>query len=204
MRMLACARVSDELPLALKRDRTERMTNMTSPKLNAAQAVWPLSLGASTVVGSLLLACVFPFASFAALAALTMTPRRGLMLVTAAWAVNQATGFFLMSFPWDAQAVGHGVAILAATMAATVVARFVADKMQSATALRAVAALASAFVIHQILLRAYASVGGGAENFSAEIISGVALNDAMWFTGLLALRFVVAHFAGEKALPATA
>ncbi len=177
---------------------------MTSPRLNAAQAVWPLSLAASTVFGSLLLACVFPFASFAALAALTMTPRRGLMLVTGAWAVNQATGFFLMSFPWDAQAVGHGIAILAATLAATVVARFVADKIHSIAALRAVAALASAFVVHQILLRAYASIGGGSENFSAEIISGVALNDAMWFAGLLALRFIIAQFSGEKALPATA
>jgi hypothetical protein len=180
------------------------MTNMTSSKSNGAQMVWPLSLGASTVVGSLLLACVFPFASFAALAALTMTPRRGLMLVTAAWAVNQATGFFLMSFPWDAQAVGHGIAILAATLAATVVARLVADNIRGVTALRAVAALASAFVVHQVLLRAYASVGGGAENFSADIISGVALNDAMWFTGLMALRFVIAHFSSEKALPATA
>ncbi len=177
---------------------------MTSSKSIGAQMAWPLSLGASTVVGSLLLACVFPFASFAALAALTMTPRRGLMLVTAAWAVNQATGFFLMSFPWDAQAVGHGIAILAATLAATVVARLVADKLHGASALRAAAALASAFVVHQVLLRAYASMGGGAENFSAEIISGIALNDAMWFTGLMALRFVIAHFSGEKALPATA
>lgn len=177
---------------------------MTLPKSNVGQAIWPVSLGASTVVGSLLLACVFPFASFAALAALTMTPRRGLVLVTAAWAVNQATGFFLMSFPWDAQAVGHGIAILAATLAATVVARLVAENMQGITALRAVAALVSAFVVHQILLRAYANVGGGAENFSAEIISGVALNDAIWFTGLLALRFVIAQFSGEKALPATA
>jgi hypothetical protein len=124
--------------------------------------------------------------------------------VTAAWAVNQATGFFLMSFPWDAQAVGHGIAILAATLAATVVARLVADNIRGVTAVRAVAALASAFVVHQVLLRAYASVGGGAENFSADIISGVALNDAIWFTGLMALRFVIAHFSGEKALPATA
>jgi hypothetical protein len=180
------------------------MTNMTSPKSSGAAMVWPLSLGASTVVGSLLLACVFPFASFAALAALTMTPRRGLMLVTAAWAVNQATGFFIMSFPWEAQAVGHGIAILAATLAATVVARFTLDKVHGPVALRAGAALLSAFVVHQVLLRAYASVGGGAENFSAEIISGVALNDAVWFTGLLAMRGVIAYVSGEKALPATA
>jgi hypothetical protein len=198
--MSACVRVSDELPLAAKPDRNERMTNMTLPKA----AAWPLTLALSTVVGSLLLACVFPFASFAALAALTMTPRRGLMLVTAAWALNQATGFFLMSFPWEAQAAGHGIAILAATLAATVVARFALDKVQGPVALRAGTALLSAFVIHQVMLRAYASVGGGAENFSAEIISGVALNDAIWFTGLLALRFVVAQFSGEKALPATA
>ncbi len=177
---------------------------MTSPKWNAGQAVWPLSLGASTVVGSLLLACVFPFASFAALAALTMTPRRGLVLVTAAWALNQATGFFLMSFPWDAQAVGHGIAILAAVLAATVVARTALTKVSGPVTLRAGAALVSAFVVFQLLLRAYASVGGGAENFSAEIISGVALNDVIWFTGLLALRGIIAHFAGEKALPATA
>jgi hypothetical protein len=199
-RMSACAPGSDELPLVAKPDRNERMTNMTSPKA----AAWPLSLALSTVVGSLLLACVFPFASFAALAALTMTPRRGVMLVTAAWALNQATGFFLMSFPWEAQAVGHGIAILAATLAATTVARLVVDNVRGALALRAGAALLSAFVVHQVLLRAYASVGGGSENFSAEIISGVALNDAMWFTGLVALRFVIAHFSGEKALPATA
>lgn len=173
---------------------------MTSPKALA----WPLSLALSTVVGSLLLACVFPFASFAALAALTMTPRRGIALVIAAWALNQATGFFLMSFPWDAQAVGHGIAILAATLAATIVARLVADNLRGAMALRAGAALASALVVHQVLLRAYASIGGGSENFSSEIISGVALNDALWFTGLMLLRAIIVRFTGEKALPATA
>jgi hypothetical protein len=198
--MSGCARVSDELPLAAKPDRNERMKIMTSPKA----AAWPVSLALSTVVGSLLLACVFPFASFAALAALTMTPRRGLILVTAAWALNQATGFFIMSFPWEAQAVGHGIAILAATLAATVVARAVLTKVSGPVALRAGVALLSAFAVHQVLLRAYASIGGGAENFSAEIISGVALNDTIWFTGLLALRGVIAHFSGEKALPATA
>lgn len=178
---------------------------MTTPtKWTGGQAIWPLSLATSTVIGSLLLACVFPFASFAALAALTLTPRRGFMLVTAAWAVNQATGFFLMSFPWDAQAVGHGVAILAATLVAAAVAQLVVEKVRGLAALRAGAALASAFVVHQILLRAYASFGGGSENFSAEIISAVALNDAVWFTGLLAVRYIIAYISGEKVLPATA
>jgi hypothetical protein len=199
-RMLVCGHASDELPSTVKTDRQQRMTNMTSVKSTA----WPASLAASTVVGSLLLACVFPFASFAALAALTMTPRRGLMLVTAAWALNQATGFFLMSFPWEAQAVGHGIAILAATLAATVVARAAIEKVRGPFALRAGAALLSAFIMHQLLLRAYASVGGGAENFSAEIVTGVALNDAIWFTSLVALRTIIVRFSGEKTLPVAA
>lgn len=177
---------------------------MTPQKWNAGQSIWPLSLGASTVVGSLLLACIFPFAAFAALAALTMTPRRGFVLVTGAWMVNQATGFFLMSFPWDAKAVGHGVAILAATLAATVVARLALDNVRGPASFRAAAALASAFVVHQVLLRAYASVGGGAENFSAEIITAVAVNDVMWFAGLMALRALIAHFAGERTLSSIA
>jgi hypothetical protein len=180
------------------------MTYMTSLQWNKGQALWPASLMASTIVGSLLLACVFPFASFAALAALTMSPRRGLALVTVAWALNQATGFLIMSFPWEAQAVGHGFAILAATLAATVVARFAVATIRGAVALRAGAALISAFAVHQVLLRSYASIGGGAENFSSEIIMGVALNDALWFAGLLALRAITVQFSGEKALPATA
>jgi hypothetical protein len=126
------------------------------------------------------------------------------MLVTAAWALNQATGFFLMSFPWEAQAVGHGIAILAATIAAALVARFAVEKVNGPVALRAGAALVSAFAVHQLLLRAYAQVGGGAENFSAEIVMGVALNDLLWFAGLLTLRGIIVQFSGEKALPAAA
>jgi hypothetical protein len=202
--MSACARVSDQLPLQINPDTQLRMTYMTPQKWNAGQSIWPLSLGASTVVGSLLLACIFPFAAFAALAALTMTPRRGFFLVTAAWMINQATGFFLMSFPWDAQAVGHGIAILAATLAATLVARLSLDKLRGPAGVRAAAALASAFVVHQILLRAYASVGGGAENFSADIIAAVAVNDVMWFAGLMLLRALIAHFAGERTLSSIA
>ena len=66
--------------------------------------------------------------------------------------------------------------------------------------LRSVAALVSAFVVYEVLLRAYAQFGGGAENFSAEIVTGVAINDAMWFVGLLALRWVIGQATGEKDL----
>lgn len=168
-------------------------------------AAWPASLALTSLLGSLALACVFPFAAVAALAALTMQPARGFALVVAVWAVNQLTGFFLLSFPWDAQAVGHGLAILAGTLFAFGTARFVAGAVaRGGDILRSLAALVSAFAVYQLVLRAYASVGGGAENFSAEIISAVALNDALWFAGLFALRFIVAQARREDSIFATA
>ncbi len=162
-------------------------------------AAWPASLGGATVLGSFALACVFPFAAFAALAALTLKPRQGIALIAAVWAVNQAVGFFLLSFPWDAQAVGHGISILLTTLAAFGIARVTADKMGSNPLLRSITALVSAFISYQILLRAYAQFGGGAENFSAEIITAVAINDAMWFAGLMALYFVLGRITSDMA-----
>jgi hypothetical protein len=179
---------------------TGREYDMASEILNPKNAAWPASLAAATVLGSFALACIFPFAAFAALAALTMKPRTGLALVASAWAANQAVGFFVLSFPWDAQAVGHGIAILAATLAAFGVARFTAAKMGSNPFVRSVIALVSAFVVYEVLLLAYAQFGGGAENFTAQIVSEVALNDALWFAGLMALRLVLSQVSGEKAL----
>ncbi|MCC6480024.1 hypothetical protein [Sphingorhabdus sp.] len=176
---------------------------MAHELLNPKTAAWPATLAGATILGSLALACVFPFAAIAALAALTLDRRSGIALVGAVWAANQAVGFLLMNFPWDAQAVGHGLAILAATLAGYGAARLVASKVEGSV-LRSVAALASAFVVYEVLLRGYAQFGGGAENFSAEIVSGVAINDAMWFAGLLALRWVIAQVSGAKASSAHA
>jgi hypothetical protein len=96
--------------------------------------------------------------------------------------------------------VGHGIAILAATIASFGAARFTAAKMGDNAVLGGVTALVSAFVVYQLLLRGYAQFGGGAENFSTEIVTGVAINDALWFVGLIALRFVLSRTVGEKAL----
>lgn len=170
---------------------------MANNMLNPKTAAWPATLAGATVLGSLALACIFPFAAIAALAALTLDRRGGIALVGAVWAANQAVGFLLMNFPWDAQAVGHGIAILAATLAGYGSARLVASKVEGGVA-RSIAALAAAFIVYEVLLRGYAQFGGGAENFSAEIVSGVAINDALWFAGLFVLRWIIAQATGAK------
>ena len=170
----------------------------TNPSTTMA---WPSILGAATVLGSFALACVFPFAAIAALAALTLDRRAGLFLVAAAWAANQVVGFFLLSFPWDAQAVGHGVAILGATLVAYEAARFAVRSVGGHAVTRSGVALFAAFAVYEILLLAYAQIGGGAENFTIEIVAQVAINDALWFAGLMALRFALAQATGGRTLP---
>lgn len=177
---------------------------MTTAISNPRTMLWPASLATASVLGSWALACVFPFAAFATLAALTMNRRAGLALVAAAWAANQFVGFFILSFPWEAQAVGHGLAILGCTVAAYLAARFVAGRIAIGSSLRSVASLASAFVVYLALMRAYAQFGGGVENFTLEINAAVALNDALWFAGLMTLRFILSAVTGEKPLPANA
>lgn len=177
---------------------------MANEILNPKTAAWPASLAAASVLGSWALACVFPFAAIATLAALTMRPRAGLALVASAWAANQFVGFFILSFPWEMQAVGHGVAILGCTLAAYGAARFVSGKLDRASPLQFAVPLVAAFAVYLTLMRSYAEFGGGTENFTLEINAGVALNDALWFAGLMALRFILSRATGEKALPATA
>jgi hypothetical protein len=89
-------------------------------------------------------------------------------------------------------------------LAAFGTAAFVATKMGTNPVVRSIIALVSAFVVYEVALRAYAQFGGGAENFSAQIISEIALNDALWFAALMALRFALSRLTGQAALPATA
>lgn len=175
------------------------MTTATNPNT----LIWPAALAASSVLGSYALACVFPFAAIAALAALTLDRRNGIALVVAAWAVNQFVGFFLLSFPWDAQAVGHGISILGATLCGYGVARLAAVRIANPFA-RGATALALAFVVYEVLLFAYAHVGGGVETFAPNFVAEVARNDALWFAGLMGLRFLLTRATGERLLAARA
>jgi hypothetical protein len=175
---------------------------MNTKTILSSDNIWPASLGGSTVFGCLLLACIFPFAAFAALAALTMKPRSAIATLLAVWGVNQAIGFFVLSFPWDGQALGHGIAILAAMMLAYAAAKTALRYIKGNGIISAAAALAAAFAVQQLALRAYASFGGGAENFSTEIITAVGVENLFWFAGLLALRYMIAQMTGARVLAA--
>ena len=166
---------------------------MTKQATTAA-LTWTAILGATSIFGSYFFACVFPFAAMATLAALTLDLRRGALLVGASWLANQIVGFTLMNYPHEFSTVALGVSLGIGAFAAFAIARLVLRLI--AQPLGMLVALVAAFIGYQIVIYAGALGFGGADNFSAAIIRGVALNDAVWFAGLYAL-----HAGLGRALP---
>lgn len=86
---------------------------MRQVKLPAASAgwrhlVWLGLLISASVAFSLGLACATPFAAFAAAAALTLSRRDALVLVTSVWFANQFVGFTVLDYPWTANSFAWG------------------------------------------------------------------------------------------------
>ncbi len=157
------------------------MTKQTA----TAALIWTAILGTTAIFGSYFFACVFPFAAVATVAALTLDVRRGMALVSATWFANQVVGFSFMHYPQTPDTVALGVSLGLGAIAAYAAAHIVLRRGVSAG--RAVAALAGAFVAYQLVIYVGALGFGGADNFSAKIIAGVAFNDVVWFAGLMVL-----------------
>lgn len=155
-----------------------------------ARLLWPILLSLSAFLGSWATACIFPFAGFAAVSALTTDLRRGLAAVLGVWAINQAVGYGLLDYPGDANTLAWGVAI-----GAGAVAGFFAARMAARLPGALVAAPVAAFAAYELLLFAVAHAIGGLETFSADIVLQIARNDALWFAGLMALRFLLTRSA---------
>lgn len=153
--------------------------------------LWSAVLGLTAAVGSYGLACVFPFAAIAALAAVTLPTRQAAGLMGAVWVVNQIVGFTLLSYPHDAQALAWGGFIGIGAFAALAAAKFAFGGETRLISGRTVAALAASIVAYQIVMAAGAYVLDGFESSTPAIVADVVRNDLMWFAGLVALRLAL-------------
>jgi hypothetical protein len=170
------------------------------PLSGTARMAWPVLLSLGAFLGSWATACVFPFAGFAAVAALTTDLRRGAVALFGVWMLNQAIGYSLLDYPSDATTMAWGVAIGLGAFAAFAAARMV-SRFSGALLTAPIAAIAA----YELLLYAIAHGLGGLETFSAEIVTLVVRNDAMWFAGLMAARSLLTRtlpslFGTEPAL----
>lgn len=146
--------------------------------LNKSLAIWalPAILAATTLTGSVVLACMMPFAAIATIAALAMPVRRGAAAVGLCWLGNQVLGFGLMGFPWDGPTLAAGLSLLAASFTAFAAARVVKGGP--------VLAFLAAFAAFELSLFAYALPFGDPALFAPRIVGLIALNEALWFAGL--------------------
>jgi hypothetical protein len=166
------------------------MTNAATGPANTT-LLWSAILGITAIVGSYGLACVFPFAALAALAAVTLPTRQAVTLLGAVWLTNQIVGFTLLSYPHDGQAVVWGAIIGAAALLALGAAKVAFGKETKLVSLRSVAALAASIIAYQAVMFVGAAGLDGFASSTPEIVATVARNDALWFAGLGAMRIAL-------------
>ena len=148
----------------------------------------PLLLIAGCASASLIFACATPFAAFAVLAAALLPLRHALATTIAVWLANQAIGFVLLGYPYTLNAVAWGFVLGAAALVATVIA---AAAFRNLTGLSRFAvypiALIAAFAVYEIVLLAMVPMLGGGEAFALPIVGRIALTNAVWLVGLVAI-----------------
>jgi hypothetical protein len=179
-----------------------REMNMTNARSTAPGLLWATVLGGTAIVGSYGLACVFPFAAIAALAAVTLDARRAALLVGAVWAANQIVGFTLMSYPHDAQAYAWGAIILFGALSALGAARLVVGRNVHLLSMRTLGGLAAAIVAYQAVMFVGAFMLDGFESSTPAIVAQIALNDSAWFAGLAAVRLLLTRTVPKIFAPA--
>ncbi|WP_373492112.1 hypothetical protein [Parasphingorhabdus sp.] len=154
------------------------------------QNIWAGVLVTSSVLGSLALACMFPFAAIATLLAATLPFRKAMVWMAAAWFTNQLVGYLLLGYPQTVYSFSHGLAIGLTALATLWVAKKVFTLRGDQSMVSAVLAFGAAFVAYQALLLVAALFLGGVQNFVPAIVWMVAQNDILWFAGL-GLLYVV-------------
>lgn len=167
--------------------------------------IWSGILALSSVGGSLMLACMFPFAAIATLLAATLPFRKAMAWMGGAWFANQVVGYLILGYPQTATSFGHGLAIGATALATVWVAKTIFNARGDQSLVSTGLAFAGAFVAYEGLLLVAAFFLGGVQNFAPSIIWLVAQNDIAWLIGLGALylaldRIIFPRFTARASL----
>ena len=152
---------------------------------------WPALLAVAAIGGSWALACVTPFAAFAAMLAATESRRTAFGTMALIWFANQAVGVVALGYPLDAHSVGWGVAIGVAALLGTAAAAAVAQTSLQ-RGLRLVLAFAAAFAVYEIALALLAAATGELAEFAPATVARLAALDAAWLAALVVLREALA------------
>jgi hypothetical protein len=144
-------------------------------------------LTVACALASFAFACATPFAAFAVLAAAMLPFRPALLMVTAAWLVNQEIGFGILHYPIDGNTILWGLAIGMAALASTAVAFLVLRTLRGIGIPAALGcALIAAYAAYELVLFAATPVLGGAGSFTVAIVGRLGVLSVLWLIGLVA------------------
>lgn len=163
---------------------------MTGPASSArASTLWIVLLTAASTATTLVLACATPFPSLAALAALHMRRRDGLILVLLAWVASQAVGFGVLGYPHDPKTLAWGVGLATAAVGSGLGAYAALARLRNASfAVRLIAGYVAAFVAFKLVVLLWGLfLGGVATAFAPDILLRQFVRNGAILLGLLAL-----------------
>jgi hypothetical protein len=144
-------------------------------------------LTAACALASFAFACATPFAAFAVFAAAMLPLRPALLVVTAAWLVNQAIGFGLLHYPIDTNTILWGFAIGAAALVATMASMLVLRSLRRTGSPVALGfAFIGAYTAYELVLFAATPFLGGVGAFTLAMVGRLGVLSPLWLIGLVA------------------
>lgn len=170
-----------------------------------ASTLWIVLLTVASTVTTFVFACAMPFPALAALAALHMRQRDGLILMLLSWLVSQAVGFGVLGYPHELETALYAVDLLTAALGSALGAYAVLARMGNAPfAVRLVASYAAAFVAFKLVALVWAFFLGGIESaYSVEVLVRQFVRNGAILLGMLALYHLLVRI-GLPSVPAPA
>ena len=163
---------------------------------DAAKFIWLTILTLAGVGGSLAISCVAPFVALAVALAGTVRLSLALAVMSVIWFANQLIGFSFFHFPGTANTFLWGLAIGGAALLSTSVAALTIHRpRQFQLFARLALSFGFGFVSYQGMLMLASLALGGEETFAPAVIAQIAVINAAWLAGLIALNELLSLLA---------
>jgi hypothetical protein len=164
------------------------------PEAAWLRRVWLGLLIAASAALSTVFTCITPFAAFAVIGATSLSRWSAVGLTVVLWLANQAVGYGVLHYPWNANSFAWGVAIGGAAVIGTLAAQWTVARLGAfRSAVQVLVAFGPAFALYQLTLYAVAvSILGGTGAFVPRIVGQVFLVNTVTLVGLYGLDQLLA------------
>jgi hypothetical protein len=193
--MPVSAVVSDENAQPVSFGRTPMTTDLSKPRFSPRDAsmLWIALLTAASTITTLALACATPFPALAALAAVHMKRRDGIMLMMISWGASQLVGFGVHHYPHDPKTIAWAIALATAAVVSIVAADALVRRIGTASTF---VKLALAFVVASVTFKLTVllwsfGLGGIETALSPTIFARQFVRNGEILIGLFALYYVL-------------